>query len=91
MAAQVIKTTFQLLRGKSTKWANINPILSEGEPGFEIDTYKLKIGDGVTAWNDLPYIVNTESILEEIMMDMDTISFEQIKTLFQEEENKDGI
>ncbi len=32
-----------------------NPVLREAEPGWEKDTNKLKIGDGVTAWNDLPY------------------------------------
>ena len=32
-----------------------------GEPGFEVDTYRLKIGDGKTAWNDLPYIGTTGS------------------------------
>lgn len=27
-----------------------------GEPGFEVDTGKLKIGNGYHAWNDLPYV-----------------------------------
>jgi hypothetical protein len=27
-----------------------------GEPGFEKDTQKLKIGDGETAWRNLPYV-----------------------------------
>jgi hypothetical protein len=46
----------QLLRGSSSDWSTKNPILDAGQPGFEIDTYKLKIGNGVLAWNDLPYI-----------------------------------
>lgn len=91
MAAQVIKTTFQFLRGQSEAWTRINPILREGEPGYELDTHKLKIGDGITSWNALPYVVDIESITEEIAADMDAISLEQIKTLFQKEENKDGI
>lgn len=33
-----------------------NPTLAEGEPGFETDTYKLKIGDGSLTWTSLPYI-----------------------------------
>ena len=53
---QIIKTTFQLRRGLSDVWARNNPILAYGEPGFEKDTYRLKIGDGVTAWNDLGYL-----------------------------------
>jgi len=46
----------QLKRGKSTTWQNKNLLLLAGEPGFEIDTCRLKIGDGKTKWNDLPYI-----------------------------------
>ena len=56
--AQVIKTTFQLRRGLASVWAKNNPVLAVGEPGFEKDTFKLKIGDGILAWNDLPYIVD---------------------------------
>ena len=48
--------TILLKRGKSSSWASKNIILQNGEPGFEIDTGKLKIGNGVSAWNDLPYI-----------------------------------
>lgn len=54
--AEVIKTTFQLRRGLASVWRKNNPILTAGEPGFERDTFKLKIGDGILAWNDLPYI-----------------------------------
>ena len=54
--ATVISTTFRLKRGLAAKWQELNLILDPGEPGFELDTYRLKIGDGKTAWNDLPYI-----------------------------------
>jgi len=47
---------FQLRRSISSNWTSTNPILQAGEPGFETDTYKLKIGDGITPWNLLPYI-----------------------------------
>lgn len=56
MATQVIKTTFLLRRGTSSAWASVNPILMAGEPAFELDTNKLKVGDGTTPYNDLPYI-----------------------------------
>lgn len=48
--------TFQFKRGKSTSWAEQNPVLRAGEPGFETDTGKLKIGNGVDKWLDLDYI-----------------------------------
>ena len=44
----------------STKdeWALVNPILQAGELGFEIDGQmtNIKMGNGVTHWNALPYI-----------------------------------
>lgn len=55
MAEILLSTTFQLRRGYSDVWARNNPILRAGEPGFELDTYKLKIGNGTSAWNDLAY------------------------------------
>ena len=54
--ATVLKTTFKLKRGTAARWAEVNPILAQGEPGFILDENRLKIGDGITAWSDLPYI-----------------------------------
>ena len=54
--AEVLRTTFQLRRGYEAAWKKNNPVLASGEPGFVIDKNALKIGDGVTAWNDLAYI-----------------------------------
>ena len=45
----------QLRRDTANNWANINPILSQAEPGYEIDTGMMKYGDGVTAWKTLEY------------------------------------
>ena len=58
--AEVLRTTFQLRRGKEAAWKKNNPILAQGEPGFVIDKNALKIGDGITAWNDLEYIGGRE-------------------------------
>ena len=54
--ADVIKTTFQVKRGTAARWEELNLILNPGEPGFEMDTFKLKIGDGSTPWKELPYV-----------------------------------
>lgn len=54
--ADVIKTTFQVKRGTAARWEELNPILNPGEPGFEMDTFKLKIGNGNTPWKELPYV-----------------------------------
>jgi hypothetical protein len=39
----------------AANWTSINPILGLSEFGYETDTGKLKVGDGVTAWNSLLY------------------------------------
>lgn len=56
MAEITLYTKFKLRRGTSEAWSRVNPVLLYGEPGFEKDTNKLKIGDGTKHWNDLPYL-----------------------------------
>lgn len=68
MASKVIKTTFQLRRGLAEEWRSVNPTLALAEPGFEKDTYRLKIGDGITPWNYLPYLNGGESTLHYLGM-----------------------
>lgn len=46
----------QFARGTSSVAASSNSILSAGQPFFETDTNKLKIGNGTASYNDLPYI-----------------------------------
>lgn len=48
-------TKIQLRRDTAANWSTNNPTPSAGEPCFETDTGKLKIGDGITAYNSLPY------------------------------------
>ena len=45
----------QLRRDGAQQWANVNAILAQGELGIELDTSRIKIGDGVTPWNSLKY------------------------------------
>lgn len=44
-------------RGTASSWSSANTVLLSGEPGWESDTNKIKIGDGATAWNSLAYLV----------------------------------
>lgn len=45
----------QFRRDTAANWTAYNPILLEGELGFELDTDQYKLGDGIHNWNDLPY------------------------------------
>lgn len=51
------KMIYKFRGDTADNWELLNPILSAREPGLVIDgngkTIALKIGDGVTAWNDL--------------------------------------
>lgn len=53
--AEVINYRFRLRRGLAANWASKNELLLEGEFGLELDTGRVKLGDGVTAWNSLGY------------------------------------
>ena len=45
----------QLRRDTAANWASVNPVLADGEIGYEKDTKQIKVGDGTTAWNSLQY------------------------------------
>lgn len=59
----------QQRRDTAANWASVNPILPEGQVGYETDAqpWKGKVGDGKTHWNDLPY--------SNAVADLDTDSF----------------
>ncbi len=47
----------QLKRKTAAEWAeDLTTILKEGEIGAELDTGKLKVGDGVKNWANLVYV-----------------------------------
>lgn len=56
------KTTFKLRRGPSSEWTADNPVLAQGEPGFETDTGRLKIGNGVSSWSSLFYFLDVQAL-----------------------------
>lgn len=47
----------QLRRDTSTNWTTVNPVLTDGEPGLETDTKKIKYGDGTSVWTCLSYAI----------------------------------
>lgn len=46
-------TTIQLRRGTGQQWRDADPVLASGEPGWDLDTATLKIGDGERPWSQL--------------------------------------
>jgi hypothetical protein len=49
------ETTIKIRRDTAANWTTKNPILAQGEMGFETDTGYLKIGTGSLNWEDLDY------------------------------------
>lgn len=55
MSNFTLNTKIILRNDTKANWASVNPVLSKGEAGIEVDTGKIKIGDGVKAWAELGY------------------------------------
>lgn len=45
-------------RDTATNWAGANPILLNGEVGYDTTNNKIKIGNGSSLWNALPYLTD---------------------------------
>lgn len=50
------ETNIQIRRGTAAEWVSANPTLEIAEIAMEIDTRKLKFGNGTTPWNELRYL-----------------------------------
>ena len=55
-------TQIQLRRATAANWVSDDPVLAEGEFGYEKDTRLYKIGNGVLNWNELPYASSSYSV-----------------------------
>lgn len=53
-------------RGTAAEWSSANPVLNDGELGFELDTNRHKIGNGVDLWSALPYHLNEDDVADLI-------------------------
>ncbi len=67
------RTRIRHRRGPAHIWAEKNPILADGEIGIETDTSKIKCGDGVRTWNELPYLRGTGTEAEGSEVDWSNI------------------
>ena len=89
MAEKTIKTTIQLRNDLAATWTTKNPVLKKGEIGIEIDTRKMKVGDGTTAWEALSYMgADANDILAVINENRDNCT--QIE-LTQGQTDADGL
>jgi hypothetical protein len=61
------KALIAFRRDTAANWTSANPTLAAGEPGWETDTKKVKIGDGTTAWNSLGYLATGGDIPKSLL------------------------
>lgn len=56
----------QIKRGKTRSWQKSTVKLAAGQPGYDKDKHKIKVGDGETLWSALPYVsgLHSEEILD---------------------------
>ena len=73
----------QLKRATAARWLELNPILEAGEPGFVMDENRFKIGDGTTAWDNLPYIGESEVFNAQTHYDFPSIG--RVNTIYKAE------
>lgn len=51
----------KIRRDIAENWIDANPTLALGEAAYETDTRKMKVGDGVSLWENLSYIYTHET------------------------------
>lgn len=56
MANKILYAKLVARNALASEFVSVNPILLKGEIGVEIDANKMKVGNGITNWNDLQYI-----------------------------------
>ena len=48
-------TRIEVRSGTSAEWSAVNPILHEGEVGYDSTEDKIKVGDGTAQWSELAF------------------------------------
>lgn len=66
MTTCVLNVIMRQRRDTADNWKAKNPVLEDGQIGYETNTGFSKIGDGVTAWRLLPY-TSVPMISDEII------------------------
>lgn len=56
--SEVVKVQFR--RGVASEWSDSNPTLHLAEISLDLTNSKIRIGDGLHAWADLPNLLTRE-------------------------------
>lgn len=65
-----MSSLIQLRRDTTSNWASINPILAQGELGIDLNLNRIKIGNGITPWLNLPWMDVSKDQLNLTLLDL---------------------
>ena len=91
MATKTLNTRFQLRNDTAANWAaHSDVVLKKGEIGIEIDTNKMKIGNGVSTYADLKYFGGEAALNFEVFPKGETTDVEAINAAVGDTEIHSG-
>lgn len=57
------QTVIKIRRDSSTNWESVDPILANGELGFDVTSGLFKVGNGTDAWTAIDYVSDTDAAI----------------------------
>ena len=91
--SKTLNSKIQVRRDTSTNWATNDPVLLSGEIGFDTTVKKIKIGDGISQWSQLPFIALTTDIqsggVDQVYIGTDTPEDSNIKLWIDTDQDGD--
>lgn len=91
MATKTLNTRFQLRNDTAANWAaHSDVVLKKGEIGIEIDTNKMKIGNGVNTYADLKYFGGEAALNFEVFPEGEATDIEAINAAVGDTEIHNG-
>lgn len=56
-------TNIKVRRGSSVEWDQVNPVLDDGELGYDKTNKIIKIGNGITPWKNLSFLARINPVI----------------------------
>lgn len=73
-----VNTAITIRKGTASQWSSTNPVLASGEPGYDLSNNILKIGDGVSNWNNLKNVASISGLITASSGNFNSLSVNSI-------------